>query len=150
MTTFLIIVILGFGVVILISSTRWKLSKNLSRSLDTSKFDVYSNKKVSASAQLAVGESLAIPIKSSILINDRELHIIPTQFNLFLFMTDFPFTFYRKDNKKLKLEHSDDTEIVFVSKKRSPSVFGKVFEVSIKVYDEDEKREILKKIKNWR
>jgi len=149
MTTLLIFVILVLGVVVLISSTRWKLSKDLKRSLDESSFFIYRNKTVSASAQLALGESLAIPIKSTVLINEREMHLIPNKFSPLLFMTDFPFTFYRKDNKKLKLERSDYSGIVFVSQKRNPSMFGKVFEVRIEVYD-DEKREMLKKIKNWR
>ncbi len=133
----------------MVSSTRWKLSKDRISSLDLANFDVYEKKSVSASAKLKMGETVGIPISSTVLVNDQEIHLIPNKFNLLLFMTDFPFSFYKKDNKKFKIRRSEYTEVAFTSRKKDASVFGKEFDVTIRVYNEDEKKEMLRKLKKW-
>lgn len=148
MAVFLTTVILGVSVILFISSTRWKLGNNLIKRMDHSTYAVYTNKTVYTSGRVAMGETIGIPIKCAIFISQREVHLIPTRFNPFLFMTDFPFTFYKKN--KLKLMHSEQTEIVFTARKRNPSVFGSQFMVTIKVYDEKEKRDIIKDLKSRR
>lgn len=149
MTIFIFFVLIALSLVLMVSSTRWKLSKDRIKDLDLAKYDVYEKKSVSASAKLKVGETLAIPISSTVLVNDQEIHLIPNKFNLLLFMTDFPFSFYKKDNKKFKIRRSEYSEIVFTSSKKNASTFGKVFEVTIKVHNQDEKVEMLRKIKKW-
>jgi hypothetical protein len=134
----------------MVSSTRWKLSKDRLNSLNTANFAVYERKAVSATAKLKAGETLGIPISSTVFINDQEIHLIPNRFHLLLFMTDFPFSFYKKDNKKFKIQRSENNEIVFSSSKKTASTFGKVFEITIKVQHEEEKLEMLRKIKKWR
>ena len=149
MTIFIFFVIIALILVYMVSSTRWKLSKDRITSLDLANFDVYEKKSVSATAKLKMGETLGIPISSTVLVNDQEIHLIPNKFNLLLFMTDFPFSFYKKDNKKFKIRRSEYTEVAFTSSKKNASTFGKVFDVTIRVHNEDEKMEMLRKIKKW-
>ncbi|MFT4757926.1 MAG: dsDNA-binding SOS-regulon protein, partial [Vicingaceae bacterium] len=61
-----------------------------------------------------------------------------------------PFSFYKKDNKKFKVLRSENNEIVFTSRKKKASTFGKMFEITIRVHNKDEKLEMLRKIKKWR
>lgn len=150
MTYFILFLIIGLGLALMVSSTRWKLSKDRMSKLNYSSFDVYKNKTVSASAQLKMGQTLAIPMNCSVFINEQEIHLIPNKFKLLLFMTDFPFSFYRKQNKKIKIHRSEYSEIIIEATKKDASVFGKVFEVTIKVNDQEEKAEMLRKIKKWR
>lgn len=150
MTIFALFVFIALTLIFMVSSTRWKLSKDLINGLDLANFEVYEKRSVSASAKLKLGETLAIPISSTVLINDQEIHLIPNKFNLLLFMTDFPFSFYKKDNKKFKIRNSENSEVVFTSSKKNASTFGKIFEVTIRVHSQDEKMEMLRKIKKWR
>jgi hypothetical protein len=150
MTIFALFVFIALTLIFMVSSTRWKLSKDLINTLDLANFEVYEKKSVSASAKLKMGETLAIPISSTVLINEQEIHLIPNKFHLLLFMTDFPFSFYKKDNKKFKIRNSENSEVVFTSSKKNASTFGKVFEVTIRVHNQDEKMEMLRKIKKWR
>ena len=150
MTIFALFVFIALTLIFMVSSTRWKLSKDLINGLDLANFEVYEKRSVSASAKLKLGETLAIPISSTVLINDQEIHLIPNKFNLLLFMTDFPFSFYKKDNKKFKIRNSENSEVVFTSSKKNASTFGKIFEVTIRVHSQDEKIEMLRKIKKWR
>ena len=150
MTYFIFFVFIVLFLALMVSSTRWKLSKDRINSLNVTDFAMYEKKSVSAKAKLKAGETLAIPISSSVFLNDQEIHLIPTKFHLFLFMTDFPFSFYKKDNKKFKVLRSKNNEIVFTSSKKNASTFGKVFEITIRVHNEDEKLEMLRKIKKWR
>ena len=150
MTYLLFFAIIALGLALMVSSTRWRLSKDRVSKLDLSSFAVYESKAVSASAQLKAGQTLAIPMNCNVFINEQEIHIIPNKFKLFLFMTDFPFSFYRKQNKKITIQRSEYTEIKFEASKRDASLFGKVFEVTIIVHNQEEKTEILRKIKKWR
>ncbi|MFT6166371.1 MAG: hypothetical protein ACJASF_001058 [Vicingaceae bacterium] len=150
MTIFALFVFIALTLIFMVSSTRWKLSKDLINTLDLANFEVYEKKSVSASAKLKMGETLAIRISSTVLINEQEIHLIPNKFHLLLFMTDFPFSFYKKDNKKFKIRNSENSEVVFTSSKKNASTFGKVFEVTIRVHNQDEKMEMLRKIKKWR
>ncbi len=100
-------------------------------------------------AQLVKGESAAIPINCTVLLNENELHLIPTKFNALLFMTDYPFTFYKKDNRKLKIKQSENSGIECTLRKRNPSVFGKVFNVRIEIFDE-ERQDLSNILKTWR
>jgi len=104
---------------------------------------------VSASAKLKAGETLGIPVKCDVLINGRELHLIPVRFHPLLFMTDFPFTFVKASNKKMKPRRTEGPEITFTGRKRKSSLYGSTFDVTIRGYDADEKREMLKKLKAW-
>ena len=132
----------------MISSTRWNLCKKLRRDLEGN-YKEYSKKKVSASAKLAAGDSFAFPLRCTVLVKDNEMHLIPERFHPFLFMTEYPFSFYRKDNRKVKVDSSNILEISLILKKRTPSIFGKVVEVSIEVFDE-ERKALLKVMKGWR
>lgn len=149
MALFLIILLLGLGFIGYISYVRWRLSKALKGKLDLSTFQVYRNRMVSTSAKLKAGETLGIPIKCDVLINGRELHLIPVRFHPLLFMTDFPFTFVKAANKKMKPRRTERPEITFTGRKRKSSLYGSTFEVTIRGYDADEKREMLKKLKAW-
>ena len=148
MSTVLFVLIIILGIIIVVSSTRWNLCKKLRKDLDSS-YTLYSGKRVAPSAKLAAGDSFAIPMRCTVLLKDNEMHIIPERFHPFLFMTDYPFSFYRKDNRKVKVDSSNDSELVLTLKKRTPSVFGKVFEVRIELVDE-ERKDLLKKVKGWR
>ncbi|MDB4061626.1 hypothetical protein N8371_01410 [Vicingaceae bacterium] len=150
MTYFIFFVVIALFLAWMVSSTRWKLSKDLLNSIYATNFGVYKVKSVSATAKLKAGETLGISISSTVLISDQEIHLIPNKFHLLLFMTDFPFSFYKKDNKKFKVVRSENKEIVFTSTKKSPSTFGKVFEVTIRVHHEEEKLEMLRSLKKWR
>lgn len=133
----------------MISSIKWKLSKALFRKTESSSLTIYNNKRVLVGAQLVKGESAAIPINCTVLLNENELHLIPTKFNALLFMTDYPFTFYKKDNRKLKIKQSEYSVIECTLRKRNPSVFGKVFNVRIEIFDE-ERQALLNILKTWR
>lgn len=149
MTIFFAVVVILLGFILMISSTKWNLSKALLRKTESSDFKVYNNKRVYVSAKLVKGESAAIPISCKVLMNENKLHLIPTKFHALLFMTDYPFTFYKKDNRKLKIHQSELSELVFTCKQRKPSVFGKVFNVRIEIFDE-ERRALLNILKTWR
>ena len=142
--------LIGLGLIAIVSSTRWRLCKDIMSKLNLSNFAVYENKLVCASAQLKTGQTLAIPMDCSVIINEQEMHLIPYKFKLSLFMTDFPFSFYKKHNKKIKVLRSEYTEIIFEAAKKDASIFGKMFEVTIRVHNQKEKTEILRKIKKWR
>jgi hypothetical protein len=64
-------------------------------------------------------------------------------------MTDFPFTFLKTANKKLKPRRNEGLEITFTGRKRKSSLYGSTFDVTIRGYDADEKKEMLKKLKAW-
>lgn len=150
MTIFLISLFLGLCFILFISYFRWNLSRENLKKLDLSSYTVYRDKTVLTSARLKAGETFGIPIKSTLLINDHEIHLIPSGFNPFLFMTEFPFSFFKATNKKLKIQRSDAQEITFTARQRKSSIFGSTFEVTIRIDDEEEKRAILKKFKSWR
>ncbi len=150
MTYFILFAAIALFLAWMVSSTRWKLSKALKNRLDDANFTVYKDKSVSATAKLKAGETLGIPIACTVFLNDREIHLIPSKFHFLLFMSDVPFSFYRKDNNKLKARSTDNSEIVFNSTKKSASTFGKVFEITVKVPKENERDEMLRKIKKWR
>jgi len=78
------------------------------------------------------------------------MHLIPSRFYPLLFMTDFPFSFFRTDNKELKIQSSEYSKIVFLSQKKYASIFGSEIEVTIKEYDKEVKKEILDKLETWR
>lgn len=150
MTYIIFFAVIAVFLVLMVSSTRWKLSKDRLNGLNVENFTVYKNKAVSASAKLKAGETLGIPINSTVYLNDQEIHLIPNKFHFSLFMTDFPFSFYKKDNKKFKVLRSENAELVFSAGKKDASIFGKKFEVKIRAFNEDEKLEIQRKLKKWR
>jgi hypothetical protein len=150
LTWFLTILIITLSIVLAVSLVRWNLSRALRKSIDLSKYEVFDQLKVSAAAKLKAGETLGIPIKCSVAINQRELHLIPTHFHPTLFMTDFPFTFAKKANKKLKIRRSEGSEIVFVGRQRKSSVFGSELEVTIQVVNAEEKKRLLQFLKSWK
>lgn len=150
MSLFLLFLFLGLGFTQFISSFRWRLSKELLSNLDLSSYQVFNKKEVLASAKLRAGETLGIPIKCHVIISGREMHLIPVRFSPLLFMTDFPFSFLKADNKKIKVNHSENHAIKFRCRKRKSSIFGSTFDVTIGVNDADEKKELLKLVKSWR
>ena len=150
MTTFLFIAFLALGFIFFISYTKWKNGKNLLGQIDLSKYVVFTNKTLSVTSQLSTGESFPVPVTGTILINDRELHLIPTRFTALLFMTDYPLSFFKKNNRKLKLKSLNPAELTFTGKKSKSSVFGSVCNVTIKGLTDDEKSEFMKMAKRWR
>ena len=150
MTLFLTCLLIGLGFTLFVSSFRWKLSQELMRKTDSLNYQVYRDKKVSASAKLAAGETLGIPVKCTVLIDGREMLIIPSRFHPLLFMTDFPFTFAKAANKKLKPKLNEIQEITFTGRKRKSSVFGSTFDVRISLNNADESKDLLKRIKAWK
>lgn len=150
MTWFLTLILIGLGAIFMVSLVRWNLSRALRKSLTPSDNEVYHNKRVSATAKLKTGETYGIPLKCSITLGQREIHIIPNRFSPLLFMTDFPYTFSKSSNKKLKIKRSDSSEIIFTGRQRKSSVFGREVEITIGIFDPDEKKEFLRKLKNWK
>lgn len=150
MTWFLTIGLLLLGAVLLVSLTRWNLCRALRKSLTLSDYDIYEQKRVWAVAKRKTGDTLGIPMKCTVYFSKREIHIIPNRYSPMLFMTDYPYTFLKASNKKLKIQPSESTEIIFIGRQRKSSVFGSDVEITIEVFDPDEKDELLKKLKSWK
>jgi hypothetical protein len=150
MTWFLTIALLVLGAILLVSFTRWNLGRALRQGLTLSDYDVYDQKKVWAVAKRKTGDTLGIPMKCTVAYSKREIHFIPNRFSPLLFMTDYPYTFSKGSNKKLKIQRSESTEIIFIGRQKKSSVFGSEVEITIEVFDPEEKGELLKKLKSWK
>ncbi|MCZ4409018.1 hypothetical protein O3Q51_09375 [Cryomorphaceae bacterium 1068] len=150
MTWFLTIGLLIIGIILLVSLIRWNVIRALRKSLTLSDYDIYDNKRVTAIAKRKTGDTFGFPLKCTVAIGQRDIHVIPLRFNPFLFMTDYPIAFSKATNKKLKIQRSEYTEIIFIGKQRKSSVFGSVVEITIQVYDQEEKKELVRKLKNWK
>lgn len=150
MTWFLTIGLLLIGGILMVSLIRWNVIRALRRSLTLSNYDIYNNKRVTAIAKRKTGDTFGFPIKCTVAIGQRDVHIIPLRFNPFLFMTDYPITFSKTSNKKFKIQRSEYTEIIFIGRQNKSSVFGSVVEITIEVYDQEERKELVRKLKNWK
>lgn len=150
MTWFITISLIIMFIVLTVSLVRWNLSRGLQRSLDLSEYQVFDQLRVSAAAKLKAGETLGIEMKCTVAMNSRELHLMPERFHPLLFMTDFPFTFSKKANRKLKIQSSDWYKIIFTGKQRKSSVFGSELEVTIHIKNEKESKQLLKLLKSWK
>lgn len=150
MTWILTIGLLIIGVIFLVSLVRWNVIRALRKSLTPSDYDIYDNKRVTAIAKRKTGDTLGIPMKCTVYFSKREIHIIPNGFSPMQFMTDYPYTFSKASNKKLKIQRSESTEIIFIGRQRKSSVFGSDVEITIEMFDPDEKDELMKKLKSWK
>lgn len=140
---------LGIVFIFTVSMVRWRRSKKRMKGLNLSAYTVFSNKSIYISAKLIFSESLAIPITTTLFMNDKKMHLLPSKFSPFLFMTDYPYTFFRADLEAIKFQRAEFNEIVFTCRKTNPSFLKSVFEITIKEYDPNEKNRIIEQLKSW-